>query len=122
MIILVFLIFTHLVLITTQKCAEIIILAYTGAEQESSILKSYKHMLNVPITPPMSPILGSGSKTYLNRGNNNLSPIQGYYIIKNTNRNENFDMFFLICIQNAKKYPQSVIYFLKGITEAYLKM
>ena len=52
LIILVFLIFTHLVLITTQKCAEIIILAYTGAEQESSILKSYKHVLNVPITPP----------------------------------------------------------------------
>ena len=105
MIILVFLIFTHLVLITTQKCAEIIILAYTGAEQESSILKSYKHVLNVPITPPMSPILGSGSKTYLNGGNSNLSPIQGYYIIENTNRNENFDMFFLICIQNAKKIP-----------------
>ena len=58
-----------------------------------------------PSPPPMSPILGSGSKTYLNRGNNNLSPIQGYYIIKNTNRNENFDMFFLICIQNAKKIP-----------------
>ena len=29
--------------VTTQKCEEIIILAYTGAEQESSILKSYEH-------------------------------------------------------------------------------
>ena len=61
--ILVFLIFTHLVLITTQKCAEIIILAYTGAEQESSILKSYKHMLNVPITPPpWAPFWGVAAK------------------------------------------------------------
>ena len=73
--------------------------AHTSAEQESSILKSDKHVLKVPI---MSPMPGSGSKTYLNGGNSDLSPIQRYYIIKNTNRNENFEMFFLICIQNTK--------------------
>ena len=79
-------------------------------------------MCSMSPSPPHEPHAGDGSKTYLNGGNSNLSPIQGYYIIKNTNINENFDMFFLICILNAKKYPQSVIYFLKGITEAYLKM
>ena len=30
---------------------------YTGAEQESSILKSYQHVVNVPITSPTAPCL-----------------------------------------------------------------
>ena len=41
--------------------------------------------------------------------------------MKNTNRNENFEMFFLVCIQNRKK-PNSVIYTLKGITETNQKI
>ena len=35
---------------------------HTGAEQESSILKSYKHVVNVPITPPSAPCLGVAAK------------------------------------------------------------
>ena len=41
---------------------------HPGAEQESSILKSYKHVVNVPI----STMPGSSRKTYFNWGNGDL--------------------------------------------------
>ena len=72
---------------------------HTSAEHESSILKSYKHVLKVPI----SPIPGSGSKTYLNGWNRDLSLKTRFCIMKNTNRYNNFERFFFICIQNIKK-------------------
>ena len=72
-------------------------------------------------SPPHQPIPGSGSKTYLNGWNRDLSLKTRFFIMKNTHRYNNFERFFFICIQNIKKTLKVLYIFWKALLKPIWK-